>query len=71
MIKCDNCVDEICDFCGYYSFNGDKHGVYLDKGFCNKYNVRKQPEHGKGCEEFVCVGTEEGKKLNKIYGDKH
>ena len=67
MVKCEHCVDEaVCDFCGYYNFNGDKGGVYLDKGWCNKFNRREEPEGGRYCEEFICSQTKEGKELRAI-----
>lgn len=64
MIKCEKCVDDsICDFCGWYSFNGDKNGVYLGNGYCNKFEKHSEPEWGSKCDKFVCTNTKEGKEL--------
>lgn len=44
----------ICDFCEFYDFNGDENGAYTGDGWCNKFNIQKEPFEGYNCEEFVC-----------------
>ena len=62
MIKCEKSVDDsICDFCGWYSFNGDKNGVYLGNGYCNKFETL-EPEWGSKCDKFM-YEYQEGKEL--------
>ncbi len=62
MNKCSKCTPyPVCDFCKHFNFNGE-NGVYIDKGWCNKFNERKDPEDGRTkifgktieCEEFYC-----------------
>ena len=64
MIKCNNCVPiPCCDFCAYYDFNGDEDGVYIDKGWCNKFTKSSLPEYGQECNEFICNQSQEGMTL--------
>jgi hypothetical protein len=42
----------VCDFCKSYDFNGDEQGRYMDNGFCNLHNEKKDPSDG--CQDFVC-----------------
>jgi len=63
MKKCKHCIDtEVCDFCFYYNFNPDKFGAYLDKGYCRKHKVAKDPEDGEKCNDFNCGS----RMINKI-----
>lgn len=48
----DRCYD-ICDFCVYYDFNGDKDGAYTGDGRCKLYDQPKDPSDS--CPAFTCM----------------
>jgi len=54
MKFCPDCDPDYscCDFCKWYSFNGDNTGAYTGNGWCN---LHWQPMHpGSVCDNFHC-----------------
>ncbi len=63
--KCDTRWPAVCDFCRHYQFNGEpeeRRGkiiqIYVDKGFCEFHQKRKDPGEGEGCDDFYCFKLE-------------
>jgi hypothetical protein len=48
------CDSDCCDFCVHYAFNGDEHGIYLNKGMCQHPDHPRPSDPGDGCEDFEC-----------------
>lgn len=52
---CPKCIPQmnVCDFCKFYDFNGDKEGRYIERGYCRFHKEAREP--GDGCDDFVCT----------------
>ena len=57
MKFCPDCEYPICDFCQNYAFNGNKDGVYLGFGVCEKKIEPREPEDN--CSDFICFNIQE------------
>jgi len=53
----------ICDFCYYYDFNSDKHGVYIGLGYCRLKQEGIEPSDV--CDKFLCANVKSKEDIRK------
>lgn len=59
MKPCSPDCPVVCDFCIWYSFNGD-NGTFTGDGYCTINGLARKPEDF--CEMFICGNWKPGGK---------